>query len=57
MREIRAAGATSWVIVDGLEAVCEMAIEAFELLTGRNAPKTLMRRVCNENWEKNVSNF
>lgn len=57
MRSIREAGGTSWVIVDGLEVVCEMAIEAFELMTGRKAPKALMRRVCNEAWEKNCAPF
>lgn len=34
--------APAWVIVDGLEVVSEMAIEAFELMTGRPAPKRLM---------------
>ncbi|KAM0810806.1 putative Type I 3-dehydroquinase-domain-containing protein [Seiridium cardinale] len=57
MREIREAGSTAWVIVDGLEVVAEMAMEAFELLTGRKAPKALMRTVCNENWEKNCAPF
>ncbi|KAI0132019.1 hypothetical protein BJ170DRAFT_576037 [Xylariales sp. AK1849] len=57
MRDIREAGGTSWVIVDGLAAVCEVAMEAFELMTGRKAPKTLMRKVCNENWEKNCAPF
>lgn len=57
MREIREGGVTSWVIVDGLEVVAEMATEAFELLTGRKAPKALMRTVCNENWEKNCAPF
>ncbi|ORY65512.1 uncharacterized protein BCR38DRAFT_432988 [Pseudomassariella vexata] len=57
MRHIRESGATSWVIVDGLEVVCEMAIEAFELMTGVKAPKKLMRKVCNETWENNFSPF
>lgn len=57
MRGIREAGGTSWVVVDGLEVVGEMAMEAFELMTGRKAPRTLMRRVCNENWEKNCAPF
>ncbi|KAI1877021.1 uncharacterized protein JN550_001093 [Neoarthrinium moseri] len=57
MRDIREAGGTSWVIVDGLEVVSEMAMEAFELMTGFKAPKSLMRRVCNENWEKNCAPF
>ncbi|KAK7981992.1 hypothetical protein PG988_004230 [Apiospora saccharicola] len=54
---VREEGGTSWFVVDGLEAVCEMAMEAFELMTGRQAPKTLMRRVCNETWEKNFAPF
>ncbi|KAH7035713.1 type I 3-dehydroquinase-domain-containing protein [Microdochium trichocladiopsis] len=41
-----------WVIVDGLEVVGEMAVEAFELMTGRKAPRNLMTRVCNETWER-----
>ncbi|KAK8051438.1 hypothetical protein PG993_002823 [Apiospora rasikravindrae] len=57
MRRVREEGGTSWFVVDGLEAVCEMAMEAFELMTGRQAPKTLMRRVCNETWEKNFAPF
>ncbi|KAK8090713.1 hypothetical protein PG994_000218 [Apiospora phragmitis] len=55
--QMRRRGGTSWFVVDGLEAVCEMAMEAFELMTGRQAPKTLMRRVCNETWEKNFAPF
>lgn len=57
MRQIRESGNTAWVVVDGLEVVCEMAIEAFELMTGRKAPKSLMRRVCNETWAKNFAPF
>lgn len=41
----------SWVVVDGLEVVAEMAIEAFELMTGRMAPKRLMKEVCRKTWE------
>ncbi|KAK0619835.1 type I 3-dehydroquinase-domain-containing protein [Immersiella caudata] len=41
----------SWVIVDGLEVVGEMAIEAFELMTGRMAPKRLMKEVGRKTWE------
>ncbi|KAL2015504.1 hypothetical protein VTK56DRAFT_5359 [Thermocarpiscus australiensis] len=41
----------SWVVVDGLEVVAEMAIEAFELMTGRPAPKRLMKEVCRKTWE------
>lgn len=42
----------SWVVVDGLEVVAEMAIEAFELMTGRMAPKRLMKEVCRKTWEQ-----
>ncbi|KAK3503027.1 hypothetical protein B0T13DRAFT_395879 [Neurospora crassa] len=42
----------SWVVVDGLEVVAEMAIEAFELMTGRMAPKRLMKDVCRRTWEQ-----
>lgn len=28
-----------------------MAIEAFELMTGRMAPKRLMKEVCRKTWE------
>jgi shikimate 5-dehydrogenase len=41
----------SWVLVDGLEVVGEMAIEAFELMTGRMAPKKLMKDVGRKTWE------
>ncbi|KAK0629971.1 hypothetical protein B0T17DRAFT_527139 [Bombardia bombarda] len=40
-----------WAVVDGLEVVGEMAIEAFELMTGRMAPKRLMREVGRKTWE------
>lgn len=46
-----------WVIVDGLEVVGEMSIEAFELMTGRKAPRNLMTRVCNETWERQSAPF
>lgn len=42
----------SWVVVDGLENVGEMAIEAFELMTGRLAPKRLMKDICRKTWEQ-----
>ncbi|KIH93048.1 repressor protein [Sporothrix brasiliensis 5110] len=42
----------AWVIVDGLEVVSEMAIEAFELMTDRTAPKRLMRSVCRQAWDQ-----
>ncbi|KAI1383392.1 uncharacterized protein F4822DRAFT_76119 [Hypoxylon trugodes] len=57
IRTIREEGNTSWVIVDGLEVVSEMAMEAFELMTGRHAPKRLMRRICNETWKKTSAPF
>ncbi|KAI1818388.1 hypothetical protein GGS20DRAFT_286841 [Poronia punctata] len=57
MRKIREEGNTSWVIIDGLEVVCEMAMEAFELYTGRNAPRRLMRRVCDETWNRQCAPF
>ncbi|KAI0396039.1 hypothetical protein F5Y17DRAFT_420932 [Xylariaceae sp. FL0594] len=57
MRKMREEGNTSWVIIDGLEVVCEMAMEAFELYTGRNAPRRLMRRVCDETWSRQCAPF
>lgn len=42
----------SWVVVDGLENVSEMAIVAFELMTGRLAPKRLMKEMCRKTWEQ-----
>ncbi|RYP16337.1 hypothetical protein DL765_005187 [Monosporascus sp. GIB2] len=45
VRRIREQGNHTWVIVDGLEVVSEMAMEAFELMTGRKAPKALMRKL------------
>ncbi|KAI1113405.1 hypothetical protein F5Y14DRAFT_214311 [Nemania sp. NC0429] len=57
MRKIREDGNNSWVLIDGLEVVGEMAMEAFELFTGRNAPRRLMRRVCDETWSKQSAPF
>ena len=57
IRHIRDQGNHTWVIVDGLEVVCEMAMEAFELMTGRKAPRALMRKVCNETWERQCAPF
>ncbi|KAI5866477.1 hypothetical protein GGS23DRAFT_273209 [Durotheca rogersii] len=57
VRSIREEGNTSWVIVDGLEVVGEMAMEAFELMVGRQAPRRLMRRVCDETWERTSAPF
>lgn len=51
MRAFRESVSPSWVIVDGLEVVGEMAIEAFELMTGRMAPKRLMKEVGRKTWE------
>jgi len=45
-------GTPSWAVVDGLEVVGEMAIEAFELMTGRPAPKRLMKEVGRKTWEQ-----
>ncbi len=52
MQVYRDAISPSWVVVDGLEVVSEMAIEAFELMTGRMAPKRLMKDVCRKTWEQ-----
>ncbi|KAK3306671.1 uncharacterized protein B0T15DRAFT_394979 [Chaetomium strumarium] len=51
MRAVRDNMCPSWVVVGGLEVVAEMAIEAFELMTGRMAPKRLMKEVCRKTWE------
>lgn len=45
-------GSPPWAVVDGLEVVAEMAIEAFELMTGRPAPKRLMKEVGRKTWEQ-----
>jgi shikimate 5-dehydrogenase/shikimate kinase len=52
MRAVRDNMCPSWAVVDGLEVVAEMAIEAFELMTGRVAPKRLMKEVCRKTWEE-----
>ncbi|KAI1336011.1 hypothetical protein F5Y15DRAFT_216182 [Xylariaceae sp. FL0016] len=57
VRSMRDEGLKSWVIVDGLEVVSEMAMEAFELMTGRKAPRTLMRKVCDATWETQCAPF
>lgn len=57
VRRLREEGNRAWVIVDGLEVVGEMAMEAFELMTGRKAPKRLMTQVCNATWEKQFAPF
>ncbi|KAI0198087.1 type I 3-dehydroquinase-domain-containing protein [Astrocystis sublimbata] len=57
IRKMREEGNTSWVLIDGLEVVSEMAMEVFELFTGRNAPRRLMRRVCDETWNRQCAPF
>ena len=52
MQVFRDTVSPSWVVVDGLEVVAEMAIETFELMTGRMAPKRLMKDVCRKAWEQ-----
>jgi len=52
MQVFRDTVSPSWVVVDGLEVVAEMAIETFELMTGRMAPKRLMKDVCRRTWEQ-----
>ncbi|GAB1217526.1 hypothetical protein ATERTT37_006765 [Aspergillus terreus] len=42
MRRFRSETGRPWVLVDGLDNVCEQAIAQFELLTGRKAPRRLM---------------
>lgn len=51
MHAFRKGVSPAWIIVDGLEVVGEMAIEAFELMTGRMAPKRLMKEVGRKTWE------
>ncbi len=52
MQVFRDTTSPSWVVVDGLEVVSEMAIDTFELMTGRMAPKRLMMDVCRRTWEQ-----
>ena len=53
LRERHGSGISpAWAVVDGLEVVAEMAIEAFELMTGRMAPKRLMKQVGRRTWEQ-----
>ncbi|KAI0150700.1 hypothetical protein GGR57DRAFT_471255 [Xylariaceae sp. FL1272] len=57
MRKMRDEGNTSWIIIDGLEVVSEMSMGQFELYTGRNAPRRLMRKVCDEHWNRQSAPF
>ena len=41
---VRNSTSVPWVIVDGLEALPEQAIAQFELMTGRKAPRGVMRK-------------
>ncbi len=52
MQVLRDTVSPSWTVVDGLEVVSGMAVEAFELMTGRMAPRRLMRETCRKNWEQ-----
>lgn len=53
IRRVRETTGVPWVVVDGLEVLPEQAIAQFELMTGRKAPRGIMRaeilRVCQEN--------
>ncbi|EOO03985.1 putative repressor protein [Phaeoacremonium minimum UCRPA7] len=57
MQVFRDTVSPSWVVVDGLENLGEMAIEAFELMTGRLAPRRLMKDVCRRTWEQHRRDF
>lgn len=43
MRRVRKTTGVPWVVVDGLEILPEQAIAQFELMTGRKAPRGIMR--------------
>lgn len=43
MRRFRRDSGRPWILVDGLEIAAEQAIAQFELMTGRKAPRRLMR--------------
>ncbi|KAI1332388.1 hypothetical protein F5Y16DRAFT_176733 [Xylariaceae sp. FL0255] len=57
IRKLREEGNSTWIIIDGLEVVSEMAMEQFELYTGRHAPQKLMRRICNDHWTRTCAPF
>jgi 3-dehydroquinate dehydratase type I len=43
IRKVRKTTGVPWVVVDGLEILPEQAIAQFELMTGRKAPRRIMR--------------
>ncbi|EFX04189.1 repressor protein [Grosmannia clavigera kw1407] len=52
MQALGDSASPAWVVVDGLEIVSEMAIESFELMTGRMAPQRVMKAVCRRAWQE-----
>ncbi|KAG9238014.1 quinate pathway repressor protein-like protein QutR [Amylocarpus encephaloides] len=50
IRKVRGETKQAWVIVDGLEVLPEQAIAQFELMTGRKAPKRMMRLEAQQNY-------
>ena len=43
IRRVRKTTGVPWVVVDGLEILPEQAIAQLELMTGRKAPRGIMR--------------